>query len=104
MINYISKQTSDNSYQLPMCAHVVSNTSIVLDVLLAGQGITVRDAVYTLDIFYLSQIVSRLRHHRNIKVKTKIHKVTNLKGKFKRYAEYYLDASDIAAFNAKSFH
>lgn len=109
MHNYIPKNTPVIGYKLhqihPKNLNAFSTkTGDVLEVLLKGKGITARNAAYDLDIFCLAQIIAHIRHHRKIPVKTKIHKVVNLNGKITIYAEYFLTASDIAAFYAKSFH
>lgn len=109
MLNYIPKITEAVSYKLlskpnPEDLNIVeTKTSIVLDILLAGEAITAREAALSCEIFCLPQIISRLRHNQKIPVKTKIYRIVNQSGKSTIYGEYYLTASDIADVLKKEF-
>ncbi|MDZ4821586.1 MAG: hypothetical protein SGJ20_21710 [Planctomycetota bacterium] len=80
---------------------VVNKTNLVLNALLAGQRLTVRDAAVWWDLYCLGGLVYHLRHHRDVPVKTLIIKKMQADGLATKYAEYFLTALDIAEVKAK---
>lgn len=98
MFNYTPKMDEIISYKLHKKTdlkefNTANKATIVLDILLSGNVMTVADAALNHEIFCLSQIISHLRHYRKIPVKTKMR---NKVGQNGRYAEYYLAQTDIA--------
>src|SRR5689334_5335483 len=77
-----------------------TKTDLVLGALVAGQRLSVKSAALEWDIYCLSQIISHIRKHRHIPVRTALQKKSGPNGKT-IYAEYYLSAVDIAALVAK---
>lgn len=75
-----------------------TDISTIRNHLLAGKFITVREAIDRWDIVCLPQIVSELRHHRDIPVKTRMIEVIRSDGRTARYARYFMTPGDIAAF------
>lgn len=78
-------------------APIVANTEIVLNALLAGESLTVRNVFDEWDVLYLSQIVSHLRHCHGIPVKTELVDTVRSDGRTTRYARYFITPEDIAA-------
>lgn len=74
----------------------VTDVQIMLDALLSGQSITVREANERLDIIYPSQIINHLRNH-GINVQKAWIKGIRSDGRSYRCANYFIAPKDIAA-------
>lgn len=77
-ITYVKKTSIPNCSSKPVTIYaeklkvIATKSQEVLDLLLAGERLTVRYAAHELDIYCLAGLIFHLRHHKNIPVQTQL--------------------------------
>jgi hypothetical protein len=103
-VTFLQKPASKTAPEVPPFVEkltaIACKSDLLLDALMAGERVTRFTAVADWGLYSLPQVVHYLRTRHSLPIRTKMQKIEHADGTMTRYAEYYIEAGDIAALAA----